>query len=386
MRVTHPRIAYVDVNVRYLNRSREKCIEALEQTGEVIKIGPGFSAPHESCRVLEQLLQSGAIDVLVTTPHIALASSFEGVGTAEIAALYRKSFGYTFDDSEFSQLAVLNRQLQQTRIPRLVFLLEADYYNFTADRIAAFCSVGDVLLGFGPESWGRKVDMRHLAAESFAPLVNDCWVEFLETNGHRVASFHHPIGDDEFCSIPLAERPKAWSVLGVRYEARRVAISTLRRHGVSPVVSGPLRRAFSLLRRLRLARGETAASINRVQQEFRNKLVRSRYSFACGSGIEMPVRKFFEIPAAGSVLVCRTFRAAGALGFKNGENYIECEPQDIMDVHRFLERNPEKAQEIADAGRRLIAERHSVAARAAQLRTIYASVLADHPRWKTARS
>jgi hypothetical protein len=377
------RIVYVDVNVRYHNRTREKCIEALEQSGELVKIGPGFSPPNSAARVLQRVLEQDPLpDVVVTTPHVALASAFSGLSAAGIASVYRRSFTYKFDDAEFSQLVELNRQFRHIRVPRLLILLEADYYNFTAQTIDAFRDVADVILGFAAETWGRKSERQHLMDEAFAARATDCWADFLETSSSTVASFHHLIGDDEFCSVPLSRRPNAWSVLGVRYPARRLAISTLRTHGVSPVVSSPIRKGFSALQRLRIL-PESGLSIGLIQREFQRRLRGARYSYTCGSGLEMPVRKFFEIPAAGAVLVCRPFKGASDLGFKHAENYLECEPQDIMDAHRFLEQNPDRAQAIADAGRRLIADKHSVGARAAQLELVVAGVLAGraNARW-----
>jgi hypothetical protein len=366
-----PRIAYIDVNVRYHNRTREKCIEALDQAGELIKIGPGFSPP----RALETLLERGPLpDVIVTTPHVALASAFDGLAAAGVASRYRRAFTYTFEDAEFSQLVDLNRQLRRLRIPRLLILLEADYYNFSSESITEFCDVADVILGFAGDTWGRKRDMRHLSDEEFAARATDSWAEFLESHSSMVASFHHIIGDDEFCSVPLTQRRHAWSVLGVQYPARKRAASTLRQHGVSPVVSSPVRKAFSLLQRLRIV-PETDLGIDLIQREFRNRLRGSRYSYTCGSGLEMPVRKLFEIPAAGTVLVCRPFKGAAALGFRHADNCLQCEPEEIMDAHRFLEQDPVRAQSIADAGRRLIADKHSVGARAAQLRMVIAGVL-----------
>jgi hypothetical protein len=79
------------------------------------------------------------------------------------------------------------------------------------------------------------------------------------------------------------------------------------------------------------------------------------------------VRKFFEIPALGSVLVCMPCNGFEALGFENGVNAMVARPDQIPEVHAFLEAHPEEAQNIADAGRELIWEKHTVQARAAQL-------------------
>ncbi len=210
--------------------------------------------------------------------------------------------------------------------------------------------------------------MPNIEKEAFANRANDVWADFLESDGTKVSSMHHIIGDDEFCSVPLADRPVRWSVMGATYRAREVAIAHLRTGGLDPTVTSPVRKMLAGLKKLRLLRGESSWSLDLVQRSFSQSLQNSRYSYTCGSGLEMPIRKFFEIPAAGAVLVCRPFRGAADLGFRAGENFVECEPQDILDAHRFLEQDPERAQAIADAGRRMVMEKHSVVARAAQLR------------------
>lgn len=362
------RIAYVDVNVRYLNRTRDDLIAALVRCGDLTCIGPGFSLGDPVKQLESLLLNPGKVDVIVTTPHIALASGLDKTAARDIAALYRKTFAFDFLDSDFQQLSRLNAVIAKAEVPRVVLLLEADYYNFGKNEISSFNNTADRIFGFGPESWCRKAEMRHLMEESFAAKATNYWADFLEAHGDKVSSLHHLVGDDEFCSLPLAQRPHSWSVMGVGYRAREVAQQSLRAHGISPLTTGYVRKVLAGLRKAKILKGESAWSLDLVQRDFRKKLWDSRYSYTCGSGLDMPIRKFFEIPAAGAVLVCRSFRGARELGFRAGENFIECEPADIMDAHRFLEANPDKAQAIANAGRELVMQKHSVSARSEQLR------------------
>ena len=121
------RLAYIDVNVRYMNRIREDLIDALAGCGVLTMVGPGFSDgdPVEHLRCLVN--DPGAVDVVVTTPHVALAATFKGEDYRAIATLYRRSFAYGFRDAHFDQLWQLNELLTQTTVPRALFLLEADY-------------------------------------------------------------------------------------------------------------------------------------------------------------------------------------------------------------------------------------------------------------------
>ena len=135
-------------------------------------------------------------------------------------------------------------------------------------------------------------------------------------------------------------------------------------------------------------RRELGLALEFLNRDFRQRLAGSRYSYTCGSGLDMPIRKFVEIPAGGAVLVCRPFTGFADAGFVDGVNAIVCEPQDIIDVHRMLAANPDQAQRIADAGRRLVAQCHSTSARSEQFRLLFQMIAAGRfvgARWSAGR-
>ena len=369
------KIAYVDANVRYLNSTRDELIEALNRSHEVECIGPGFSNGDSVQHLQDVLSDPTAVDVVVTTPHVALATAFIDWRAEEIAALYRRSFAYEFDESQFGCLVSMNSLLAAATVPTVLLLLEADYYNFGPFEIDAFKMVSDSIFGFGPECWSAKSDLPHLAEEAFAEKVTDFWSDYLSESGDSVFSLHHLVGDDEFCYTPLSERKHSWSVMGAGYASRQAAIACLRERGIKPVATSAKRKIIGGLKRIGALRGESNWSLDLVQGDFHRKLCGARYSYTCGSGLDMPIRKFFEIPAAGSVLVCRPFRGAQHLGFVAGEHYVESEPQDLWDVHCHLEANPDEAQRIAHAGQALVKRLHSVEARAEQLRQSLEAVI-----------
>ena len=58
----------------------------------------------------------------------------------------------------------------------------------------------------------------------------------------------------------------------------------------------------------------------------------------------MPIRKFFEIPAAGSVLVCQPFAGFNNAGFVDRENCVICEPAEIVEAHHWLTEDLDRAR------------------------------------------
>ena len=89
----------------------------------------------------------------------------------------------------------------------------------------------------------------------------------------------------------------------------------------------------------------------------------------------MPIRKFFEIPAAGTVLLAAPCEGFGRIGFVDGVNCVVATPDRLAEAIRDLGRDPERAQRIAAAGRRLIYDQHSLSARARQIRACFELIL-----------
>ena len=160
------KIAYLDVNVRYLNPTRNMLMSALSVCGDVTHIGPGFSTDAQTKQFEDVLLRPGYFDVIVTTPHIVLGE-YANKELKDIARIYRKAFAVDFPSSEFKQLISLKDLLAKTKLPKVLFLLEADYYNFDRCRIDTFDKYADVILGFGPRSLVEKIGYAELTKRIF---------------------------------------------------------------------------------------------------------------------------------------------------------------------------------------------------------------------------
>ena len=361
------RIVYVDVNVRYINQTREKFLEALSGCGEITMIGPGFSSGDSAVELQNLLSKPGAVDVVVTTSLIANGGRYKDMTSSAIASSYRKLFAYNFHESHFSELPHLNKVLTQSKKPCILITLQVDNYFIRQQNIVDFNSIADMIIGIGPECRVYKAALPNLPYELFVENATDCWADYLSKHADKISSMYHLVGDDEFCQTPLAQRKTKWSVLGVPYYARKVAIDRLKAAELSPLTTNTIRRLLAGFKKLKILSGEPNWYLDITQKRFQKALQSSCYSYTCGSGLETPIRKFFEIPAAGAVLVCRPFRGAEKCGFKDGKNFIACEPEDVVEVHHWLEANPEQAQQIATAGQMMVKKLHSVSARQEQI-------------------
>jgi spore maturation protein CgeB len=121
-----------------------------------------------------------------------------------------------------------------------------------------------------------------------------------------------------------------------------------------------------------------------LQHAFRRSLTTARYGYTCGSVARMAIRKYFEIPAAGCVLIADRCEGFEALGFRDRENAVAAAGDDVVEVHRWLSSLPDQGQAIAEAGRRHIREQHTVEARSRQLSAALDAILEERyagSRW-----
>lgn len=366
------RLLYVDIVAQFLNPTRSLLPVVLSMSGELDVFGPGYVSSEELAEGLDAFISSrGPYDLVVTNSHVVFADMADPPPGPEI---FRRSYAFDFPGADVLRLRDLALALERLRVPRVGIFLESDYFNWTEREIERLERRLDVIVGFGSQFYGFKHAMPNLAQEAFAPRATDAWARFATDNAARIAALTHFVGDHEFSFAPLIQRRCDWAIVGINYAARAEAKRVLARHGVPAVGETPLRRGIGLLKRLGVMRRESGLAIDLLNRDFRRRLAASRFAYTCGSGLDMPIRKFVEIPAAGAVLVCRPFTGFADAGFVDGVNAIVCEPQDVMDVHRALAADLDRAQRIANAGRRLVAQYHSTAARAEQFRLLFQAV------------
>jgi hypothetical protein len=356
------RILYVDIDGFFLNPTRTLVPLALAHACDVLYFGPGYSNSDGLRRGIDELIEAeGPFDAVVASPLILFGDIYR-----ISADTLSKSYHFTFPRQDVTTLSALTTALEQLRVVRVAILLESDYYNWSHREIDALERRADYVIGFGPEFWRCKAELPDLGREAFAGQATDAWADWVGANAERIASLPHFVAETEFRWDRLAHRRHDWGMPGIQYHARRQARATLARNGLRPLGESPLRRVMGLLKKLKVMRREPRWLQHHLNADHQDRLGSVRFAYTCGSGLNMPVRKFFEIPAAGAVLVCQPFNGFAAAGFRDGENAVVCRPEKIMEAHRALASDLAWAQKIADAGSRLVFERHSLAARARQ--------------------
>jgi len=371
------RILYLDVDVTYCNPTRTLLRRLVSQVSdEVCFFGPGYVSSDTLALGLPAFIANhGPFDIVFATEHIAFSEDYIGPDVGEV---FRRNYAFRFPLVDLKRCREILGDFQKLPVLKVVSLLESDYYNFRVEHIDRLKVTADFLVGWDENFVRQKSQVVNLSSEAFAPRVNDNWVEFVCSHRERMIPLVHFVSDDEFDYTALAHRPADWCVPGTAYDARRRARTALVKAGAifSRGKSFPF---AAILTRFGLRPFSRPWFISHYQSSFREEIRGARFAFTCGSRLGFPIRKFFEIPALGSVLICAPCNGFDALGFRDGENAFVCEPEALPALGRRLTADLDAVQNVANAGRDLVGKCHTLAARAAQLKMALELALAG--RW-----
>lgn len=369
------RILIVHFNIHYMNPTAELWPLMFKAIGETEFYGPGFQ-PDE---VLEEglaryLERRGSFDCIVLSEHAANVDP--SVDTESWAANYERNYYIKFDARRaLERKEAVLRDARECGLPMVVVLLETDYYCLSENFASLLWELDPYLVGWGAQFIKPVSELPNLAAEGFGHRANDRWWGIVTNRPHRVVSIPAFVAESEFAWEPIAARSRRWSVLGSGYAARKEARSALEKERLRWSGRGLYYGLAGLERLWRGSMGNRVV-VSMANAGFRRALSDSMASYTCGSGLEYPVRKFFEIPAHGCLLVCRPCSGFEALGFRDGVNAVVAEPGDVIDVdERWLTQRMDASARVAASGRELVWEQHSLHSRGRQLRLALEAIL-----------
>ncbi len=381
------KILFVDCYHQYLNPTSGLLSALFVSAAEDVHFyGPGYSSEEELKGGIQAFVdRTGPYDGLVLGMQVPLfAWDDDRLRRNAMHVQNYNAFG-----SPVATLIPFFKDVLSSvkRLPiqnRFISLLNFDYYVTTQrhtaifEELAAFVITPGVQFASPPEdlpSWAWQE--RHFIRKKH--LISNAWIEFLRRMPNRVLSLPHFVADGEFSFRGLSERRNTVSIPGIEYVMRRKGRETLKARGLRPAKK-PI---FNLLRaadRIGFRVFSRYLLLKTYHAAYHGDLIDTRFAYTSREGYGIPVRKFFEIPAAGALLLCLSPVGFVELGFRDGENYLEVEPDTLPEAIEALMRDPARAQAIASAGRQLVFQRHSLSARSGQLlrclRAISAGVFA----------
>jgi hypothetical protein len=371
-----PNALYLTFNTDFLNPTRGLLLSSLSIATDLTVYGPGYSSSETLQQGVEKFVdQNGPYDFILTDEYVLQPMDREHPEQNRFV-----NHACKFDPSLLFQAMEWRDFLSGYSGHKVICLLQSDFYNFPEIYCQDLDRLGDFYISWGPELVFPKDQVLQNAVvpstmnEHIYERWNDNYLKFAKSHQSKMISCPAFVSQDESYEQPLKNRPYPWACPGADYNARVTARKILEKNGFV----GPgrwLPKAFSISSRLHFNVYNKFWTIKAIQWGFRHALRQARYAFTCGSIVRWPIRKFFEIPINGAVLVCETPHGFQNLGFQSGENALTVDAKDILDAHDWLEQDPDRAQSIATAGRQLVLEKHSVEARATQIGAAFTAIL-----------
>lgn len=366
---TH-RVLVVHPRVKFINPTTELWPEMVSGAAEAVYFGPGYQPPEVLAAGLARFVDAQPVgfDCVLVSEHVTNTKGEDG--SADRAAFLHRTYGYSLPDADafLHQKVSWLRDVNRLALPTIYSFFEFDPYRVYPEWSERVANAPAYIMGWGTEFVRPLAELDDVGREPFSAKATDLWHHVLTAKRQMTLSLPAFVVTAEASGIPLDQRSYDWSVLGTNYALRREAREVLRSGGVK-VAGARHHQRVAAVDKISRGRIGNRAVRSWMRRGFRRALLSSRASYTCGSGLEYPVRKFFEIPAAGAVLSSKYFPGLTALGFRHGINWVQSEPAEILNVsNELLGDDLMLAQQIALNGQNLVLSTHSLQARIQQFR------------------
>lgn len=377
------RILFVDARTTYVNPTGSLILKALQAAGDVQTFGPGYVSPTDLHRGLTAFLRHhGPFDVIVAD---ALFPTYKPQLADDLHRTYRqwRAGRYlAFGPDEMAEIPRIADEIRSMSTPKAVLLMGFDLYNFTREAETDFDQSWGMLIGPDAEMV-PPLGTYEGPPDEFMSRANDVYHDFAARNRLRFLAFPHFVASNEFSSSTWRARRYDFSVPGQSYVRRGQVRAHLKRLEASVAPTrGPL--VGKALSAAGLKPYGRKPFISWYRRTFMREIETSRAGYTCGSSVQFPVRKFFEIPALGAVLLCDQIPSLPQLGLIPGDNCLTLkDDRDLALVNEMMRAEPDNLATIAARGQELVRAKHSVKARGRQLQGALGRLAED--RWYGAR-
>lgn len=373
------KILYVDVNGLYINPTNEQLKYTIMFNNDVQFYGPGYSSHEVLKQGIINFINNNSFDLVLFGGH---AMSIAEPNKEKIKRFYKK---YIFTSEKFEIiydfLYDIYKNITKINIKKILSLQSFDYYACDKDTIKRLIDIDGYYIAYGKQ-FVANIDAlpNHFKDEVFykrkskTNKITNNWYEFANTHDSKIISITHLVAMNEFFFDPLEIRKYTVWVPGIKYKLRENAFNEISSYDFK-TPSELYYKIYKVLNKLNFNMYSYYLSLISFNLFYRKNLFQTRYAYVAGSGYNSPIRKVFEVPAAGNLVLAKPTLGFEELGFINGENYIYCEPEDIKSKVLYFEKNLDEAQHIAQKAQNLILKQHSIDARMQQLQNSFNSIL-----------
>ncbi len=368
------RVLYVDIDLIHLNPSATHFPLLIETANpNTDYFGPGFSSREILGKgLLNWVREKGPYQALIIGPNSPIFATDVDDAISSALTYLRRFTVHThsvlqiveFIKDFFNALPRLNIE------HRIASSMNFDYYAATKAQVQRLHDWNLSLIGPNEQFVRPLAELpvfvrqeKHFRRKE--SRLSDCWLNFLQSHPERVVTAVHYVLPSEFCFTPIDSRQPIVAVPGAEYYLRKNAIAELRQSGIR-TASKWYFHMFRALNKVGVPVYGNYWGLHLYNQLFQRTLRASRYVYTAQGGFGLPVRKFFEIPAAGALLLCSPCTGYLELGFVDGIHYHAVEPDELSSfLHKLIKTGA--GHDVAVAGRTLSAINHSHQARATQV-------------------
>tara|TARA_R110002033_G_scaffold92356_2_gene141801 strand:+ start:4460 stop:5602 length:1143 start_codon:yes stop_codon:yes gene_type:complete len=362
------KILCLTTNRIYTNNTQQLFPLTILSIAEVTFYGPGYVSDSILDKGVEEFIKecNEDFDFILTDGMIFFWNESKGT----------KAFNISYNYFSFDNLERDIRNMRDFYISYKggkILYPNIDFYNVTKEEVLLLEKSNTYLLTWGIELLEYKENLKDLKNEVFSDLVNDNWIKFIKQNTEKIISLPHIISETEFSFHPVNNRNYEITVPGVNYYSRKIINKIINSKNFK--VNNRNASYYQKLNIFLLRKFTTRSNLKVFNQIFNNTIEDSKIAYTCGSGLDYLIRKFFEIPAKGTVLFCNPFKGFKEIGFVDGENCVVVNPNNIEEKTQSLLSNIKEMDRLSRNGQRMVFKNHSFIARVNQVEISLKSIL-----------
>lgn len=369
------KLLFVGFSAKYINKTNFLIPYVLKNFATTDCYGPGYTDKEILSLGLESYIsKNGPYDLICTTSQLGLE------GDASSILKFYQNFSINSWGGLSIEGFISNSQnfLRNYKGNRVTFLLDLDPYAVQEKDFTNLLKISDYFVGLGKDFTKPNANLKYLESETDIKKKSEkmplgLWHDFASKHENKFINLGHFVSFDEFDFNNIGGRQYDVSVPGQLYLFRKNTKKQLLDEGWNVGLSKH-KLIYSSLTKLGLRPYGNIVlhSINNIL--FQQLLNKSKICITDGGNYDFWVRKFVEIPAAGSIICARPCAGFNAMGFVDRVNCIEVEENNLAEKIRELISKPVLLKEIAKNGQNLVWEQHSSEARAQQLQRAFKAI------------
>lgn len=353
------KILFLGTNRIYINNTQQLLPLAILNTADVTLYGPGYVSDKILSNGVESFIGDIDYDFIYTDGMILFWNDSTGLNP------FKTSYNYFSFDNLGKQIKNMRDFFIKHKGKKL-FFPNIDFYHVSNNEINLLLKSKSYLITWGIEFLEYIENLNTLKDEVFADKANDNWIKFIENNPTKIISLPHIISEKEFSYHPIENRKYDITVPGVSYFSRILINKIINKNLYK--VNNRNSKIFQKINTRLLKLFPTRVFFKIHNQIFNNTIEDSKIAYTCGSGLDYLIRKFFEIPAKGTLLICKPFKGFSNIGFIDGENCVIVNHNNVKEKVDVLLNDNKKLIQISKKGQQLVLKNHSFTSRSKQLR------------------